>query len=353
MRDNTLVSQPFDMSRLVLTGSPVSIARGVQTLLGDPRGLFSASENGLLVYQDAPPGPASSLVWFDPNGKRLATVAELASARGVRLSPNGLFVTMGLTGPDGRTDLWKTELGTGRQARLTFENDGSVSPWVTWSPDGHSIAYGAKRDGKTLIVRRPFAGGPEEVVASLPPKLVRDSVPRIGDWSSSGDILMSEITSGGIWRVSAAGAGAIGAAEPASTLSPVIKTSNEGHNARISPNGRWLVYQAALGEATTSTVLIEALPNGGHRHQVADHASLPVWGADGHTLYYAVDNILTMVSVTEANDTLQLGPPRPLMPVIIGRGYSYDVAKDGRILALVTSEARAARPLTLVQGWVK
>jgi hypothetical protein len=39
------------------------------------------------------------------------------------------------------------------------------------------------------------------------------------------------------------------------------------------------------------------------------------------------------------------------MPIIVGRGYSYDVAKDGRILALVSSEARAARPLTLIQNW--
>jgi hypothetical protein len=28
------------------------------------------------------------------------------------------------------------------------------------------------------------------------------------------------------------------------------------------------------------------------------------------------------------------------------------VAKDGRILALVTSEQRASRPLTLVQNWL-
>ena len=40
------------------------------------------------------------------------------------------------------------------------------------------------------------------------------------------------------------------------------------------------------------------------------------------------------------------------MPVIVGRGYSYDLAKDGRILAQVTSERRASRPLTLVQEWV-
>jgi len=49
--------------------------------------------------------------------------------------------------------------------------------------------------------------------------------------------------------------------------------------------------------------------------------------------------------------TIRFGPPRTPMPIIIGRGYWYDVTHDGRILALVTSERRAARPLTLVQNW--
>jgi hypothetical protein len=61
--------------------------------------------------------------------------------------------------------------------------------------------------------------------------------------------------------------------------------------------------------------------------------------------------MLTVVSVTEADGALKFGPPRAIMPIIVGRGYSYDVAKDGRILALVSSEARAARPLTLIQNW--
>jgi hypothetical protein len=45
------------------------------------------------------------------------------------------------------------------------------------------------------------------------------------------------------------------------------------------------------------------------------------------------------------------GRARAVMPITQGRGFSYDVAPDGRILALFTSDARASRPLTLVQNW--
>jgi hypothetical protein len=91
---------------------------------------------------------------------------------------------------------------------------------------------------------------------------------------------------------------------------------------------------------------------GGTRVQVTDRGTLPLWSADGRSLYFASDNVLTVVPVNETDGTLHFGPPRSVMPVIVGRGYSYDVAKDGRILALVTSDRRASRPLTLVQHWL-
>jgi len=58
------------------------------------------------------------------------------------------------------------------------------------------------------------------------------------------------------------------------------------------------------------------------------------------------------VDVSESEGALRLGTPRALMPIIQGRGFSYDIARDGRILALVTSERRASRPLTLIQNWI-
>jgi hypothetical protein len=98
-------------------------------------------------------------------------------------------------------------------------------------------------------------------------------------------------------------------------------------------------------------IFVEAFPGGGARQQVAARGTLPVWSADGRSFYYADDSMLTVVDVTEAEGTLRFGTPRRVMPIIVGRGFSYDVAKDGRILALTTSERRAARPLTLVQNW--
>jgi hypothetical protein len=60
------------------------------------------------------------------------------------------------------------------------------------------------------------------------------------------------------------------------------------------------------------------------------------------------------VEVSELARSLQFGAPRPIVgPLFGGRGYSYDVSADGkRFLVLVTSERRAAQPLTLVQNWL-
>ena len=125
-----------------------------------------------------------------------------------------------------------------------------------------------------------------------------------------------------------------------------------GQNGRLSPDGKWISYQASLGNTPVAGVYIEAFPSGGQRVEVAKNATLGVWAADGKALYYASDNVLFRVDISESAGSLRLGTPRALMPIFQGRGFSFDVAKDGRILALVTSDRRASRPLTLVQNWI-
>ena len=50
-RDGSLMAQPFDERSLQLSGEPVPVAEQVQMNLAEIRASFSASENGVLVFQ--------------------------------------------------------------------------------------------------------------------------------------------------------------------------------------------------------------------------------------------------------------------------------------------------------------
>jgi hypothetical protein len=109
-------------------------------------------------------------------------------------------------------------------------------------------------------------------------------------------------------------------------------------------------YQARREGGGVLGVFVDAFPGGGRRQQLAEEGTLAVWGPDGRSFYYLTKNTLVRTDVREADGQLVFSPPRAIMSVRQGRGYSYDVAPDGRILALVTPEEQASRPLTLVQN---
>ncbi len=350
MRENALLAQPFDLATLTLTGSATPIARDVQMLLGDARGVFSVSDTGMLLYLDGASTSPTTLAWFDGTGTRVGTVGEMGSARGLRLSPDGRTAAVGLIDVEGRLNIWTVDLATNTRNQLTFAQDpGTFGSFVLWSPNGRTLAYGVKRDNGYAIAQRPAGGGTEQTVYTLPPDQSRLTYPRVSAWTSDGTtILYSGSSVGGAWSLPLA-PGLRGAG----TARVLAKDPDSAQNVRLMPGERWFSYQGALDAGPVSQIFVEAYPSGGRRQQVSARGSIALWAADGTSLYYANDNVLTVVSVTETDGALHFGPPRAIMPIIVGRGYSYDVAKDGRILALVTSETRASRPLTLVQNWTK
>jgi Tol biopolymer transport system component len=349
VRENTLLSQAFDLATRKVSGTVVPVASDVQVLLGDPIGLFSVSTNGMLVYLDGAAGSATTLAWFDATGKRTTTIGEMGSARGLRLSPDDRAVVLSIYNSDRGSDLSRIDLDTGAPTRLTFSSEKNpVGSFAVWSHDGHYIAYGTSRDGKGLIARRPSTGGAEEIMFSLPDDQKTIVLARVGAWTNDdATLLYSGSSSGGMWRLPLV-------ADPAKRTPVAIGPDLENaQNLRLSPNQHWMSYQAALNADSVQGIFVEPFPGGGKRQQATAHGTIAAWSPDGKSLFYADDNNLNVVSVTEADGALRFGPPRVIMPVIVGRGYSYDVAKDGRILALVTNETRAVRPLTLVQHWDK
>ena len=348
MREATLLSQPFDLDCRSITGTPTPVSSDVAVLVGgEARGVFSASETGPLLYQAGGTGAAMSLAWFDADGRRERLIGEVGNGAGIALSQDARAASVGITDGELRTDLWRVDTESGQRTRLTFETDPrSLSPFVAWSPDGRELAHWARRNGEQVLLRRPSTGaGREQVLLNLP--ATRNQTHRVTGWTRDGSTLVySGVGFGGISTL------ALGAA-PAGAITALVSDPPGAQNARLSPDELWVAFQAGSADRSLSGIFVEPFPKGGQRQQVAELGTLAVWKRDGKALYYAVDGVLVVRDVSEADGLLRFGPPRPLMLVMTGRGFSYDVANDGRILALVTTEERATRPLTLVQNWLE
>src|SRR5262245_62913157 len=84
LRERTLMAQPFDAARRALTGEPVPVAEEVAMFATPGTAVFSASQNGVLAYQEG--GTSNStLAWFDRTGKPLGRLGDPAPYGDVEL----------------------------------------------------------------------------------------------------------------------------------------------------------------------------------------------------------------------------------------------------------------------------
>jgi len=336
LREDALLAQPFDPARLMVTGAAVPVADNVSRLVGETQGVFAAAENGTLVYQRGGSQGAIDLAWFDRTGRRLSTIAELGDARGLAVAPDGRFAIVEISDSQRRPALWRIDVANGLKSRVT-PNLAGVSQAV-WSPDGREIVYMESRESQRTLVRKLSNGIGDGVAlyagAQRPPS----------SWSRDGRYLLMSM--GGIDVLP------LVPEKSGVPLTPFTFESGVSSNAQISPDGRWVLYQVLATGGFA--VVVDAFPKGGKRQQIAESGTLPRWRADGKELFYTVNGIVTAVEVSEVAGALQLGTPKAILgPILTGRGPSYDISADGeRFLVLVTSDRRAAQPLTLVQNWV-
>src|SRR5262249_55506056 len=88
VRGTSLVAQPFDLSRLELSGEAEQIADQLRVgTAANPAGLFSVSQTGVLVYETG--STLSQFTWFDRTGVSTGVIGDPATYSTMALSPDG------------------------------------------------------------------------------------------------------------------------------------------------------------------------------------------------------------------------------------------------------------------------
>ena len=345
--DKVLMARPFDPVKLDFTGDAIPVADGLQydTLFSESA--FSASNNGMLVYQTGNASSARSLILFDANGKQIARLGE--GARTVfspQFSPDGKRLAYHLIDPQtGKADIWIEDLASGSRIRLTVDPLRSVHP--VWSRDGTQIAYISVRSGKPAVYVKPANGMAAEQKIWEPELGVE-----VSDWTSDskGLILQQRSPATKKWRLVLFRLDGTGGPKPLIEAQDANLTA-----AQLSPNGHWIAYQS--DDSGKDEVYVSPFPTGAaERLQISVAGGLwPRWGRDGKRLFYlANDGKLMAAALKESQGVLQVVSSRLQFQtsVVPESNDSYDVAPDGKKFLLdIVATDETATPLSLVENW--
>ncbi len=357
LRDDTLVAQPFDTTRLETTGDAVQLAEGIPTYsTGSRIAAFAASPQGLLLHQGGGTFGRSRLVWKDRQGKTLSTFGEIAGEiRGVAWSPDQKRVAVHIRDRADSEDLWIYDDARGLPTRFTF--DPKRDREEVWSPDGTIIYFTSNRKGpaQDLYRKASNGSGADELLFGDGKNKTANSVSPDGKWllytNQSGDETRQDLLALPLTAL------AQGKPEPRKIVAGVFGEQN----GQFSPDGQWIAYISDEVSVDTSrrSVYVQPFSGTGGKKQISagsnasDDADFPRWRRDGKEIFFATRNgNLMAAEVSIRNGTIEIGKVQKLFDgIIMTRYITYDVSADGQRFLVVDDGPKPTRPLTLVQNW--
>jgi Tol biopolymer transport system component len=345
VRNETLMARRFDATTLELGSETAMLAENVGTLPNSVSAYFTASSNGIFAYQSNVHG-VGVLQRFDRAGRALEAVSPQGEYVQFRLRPDGRRIAVTLDDDrDGSASIWTLEPGS-TPTRVTFAGTHDRSP--IWSPDGNRLVFSSSRRGPYELYSKPVAGAETEEVLMAS----NDDVwPE--DWSADGRFIAyrrhQATTSTDLLVLPMSG-------DP--TPISVAETPFTEHDARFSPDGRWITYVSDEAGGREE-VYVQPFPPSGARWQIStEGGDDPVWRPDGRELFYLrPDGTLVSVTVNDRDSTFARGVPSPLFRPGAAGGVSlnrYEVAPDGQSFVVAVSLAPARpQPIVVVINWVE
>ena len=333
MNDRVLMARRFDPTNLTFTGEPAALAMDVTIIGGAARAVFSAADDGNLIYMRGDERGAQKIGWFDRGGRPLGGLDDQATLQEVAISPDGKSVATTIN-----RHLWVLDSQRGTRRRVTFTDKLSLGP--VWMPDGKALIY-RSRGEKAMDIYMKAADGSGD--ATLLVASDRDKAPT--HVHPAGDLLLyRNVQLDGnftLFTLPLTGDG-----EPSAWLSGPYKVE-EG---RFSPDGRWVAYRS--DETGTDEIFLTSFPDKTIKLQVSTTGGVaPRWNSDGTELFFlSPRDAVWSVTVQASPDRIQTGVPERLFDLTVPAYENYDVAGD-RFLVETEGNGQDRSPLHLILNW--
>jgi serine/threonine-protein kinase len=319
---------PMDPERLTVTEPPVAVLPGITAIPNSGRASLDVSRNGTVVFVKGTGVEQATLQLVDRTGRTTQVGRTGGLFSNVRVSPDGKRLIF-FMGPTDQRDLWVQNLERDTATKLTF--DGKSGPSGVWSPDGKHVMY--MRQGKAWWIRSDGGGQPQMIMDEAGPESISPDGKRL---------LFSRLLPSGSELFTAAieeSGDLLEVGQP----KPFFTTTPRDSSAEISPDGRWVAYQATE-VGGRSELFVRPFSDAGGKWQVSSNGgSMPAWSRS-ELLYVDGSGRLMAVPYTANGDAFVAGTERMWWDGqirVANAGRNYDVTRDGK-RTVVVQDASAA-----------
>jgi hypothetical protein len=341
VRQESLMAQHLNMGKLELEGEPIRVLYKVFDDESVWHGVFSVSNNGRIVYQNAGVGTLTRLQWFDRAGRTTGTVGDPGTYFGPELSHDGKKLAFGLGDP--AADVWVIDLERGTKTRLSF--DANLNSSAVWSPDDSKVVYMVTKKGNLaqLVEKRTDGTGTQELIRDTPLQLLSPT-----DWSAPLHMVAADVERANQLQVATLSENGTGDLT-------AVPSSGTAYGGKFSPDGRWLAYVS--NESGQREVYVTGIRGFNQKWQISNGgATAPRWKQDGSELYFVANSELMAVSIRTGQTGLQIGAAQPLFRVnmpnfLRAEITNYTVTADGQHFLVNTTGDEKTVALELIINW--
>jgi serine/threonine-protein kinase len=264
------------------------------------------------------------------------------------VSPDGTRIA--LFAQDLEQDIWLWDIGRMRLTQATF-NPGFDS-FPVWTPDSRRLIFVSDRAGARNLFWQAAdgTGTAERLSESLNYQTPVDVSPDgrlliFTEAFSNTNYDVMQMTLDGTRRVT-----------------PLLQSGLVEQNAVVSPDGRWLAYEA--NDSGRLEIYVRPFPEVTSGHWLVSTAggTRPLWARSGEELFYlSPAGALMRVGVERGPTWAATTPTQQIkegyfVSATFNLGRTYDIAPDGQRFLMLkenTGSDKAARSLIVVLNWAE